>query len=155
MKRLLLALCIALLWASLPSNAQAQNKRQFSYEFKKVWPTVVRFIRIDEGLKITEKDVETGYVVFEQKYQQKTYTGSVELVPTTDSKGRNAVTVRIRLPKRPSYIADSMVDKLARKLRDDLGAPPAPPKPPPAKATEEEKEKEEKNGSSVKIRDKP
>ena len=129
------------------SPAAAKSKRQASYEFKRVWPAAVRFIRVDEGHKIIEKDASTGYVLFELKEDRRTFRGALEIVKTKDSEGRSAVRLVLRLNNRPSYMEVIKLDKLLDKLKQELGEPVAPPvaapeKPaPPAKPKTDDKKK--------------
>src|SRR5262245_42503694 len=50
--------------ATLFSRAEARSEKHVSWDMKKVFPTAVRFLRIDEHAAIVEKDAEAGYVLF-------------------------------------------------------------------------------------------
>ena len=90
----------------------------------------MRFFRLDEKLKIVEKDAEAGYLVIELSEQGKTFPGSVEYVKATDRRGRKITRLILKIDERPAYVEEGMLERLERKLRDELG-PPAPPPPPP------------------------
>jgi hypothetical protein len=115
--------------------AIAKSDKTVAYPVAKVFPTAVRFLRVDEHLKITEKDADAGYVMFELAQDGKTFPGALELVET-ESSGRPAVKLVLRIEDRPSYVETAMLERLERKLRADLGSEPPPvnPTPPPAEA---------------------
>jgi hypothetical protein len=99
-----------------------------------VWAASIRFLRIDRGLKITERDQEAGYLLFEYKDDGKVFQGALELTPTEDAERRKATRIALKIDGRPSYIEDTLLEKLEEKLREDLGDPAPPPPPPPADA---------------------
>lgn len=114
-----------------PALAVARSERTVGYQADKVWPTAVRFLRVDEGAKITDKDADAGYVMFELVDEGKTYTGALELVIADDESGPR-VTIVIRIEDRPAYLETAMLARLEKKIRADLGSEPAR-KPPPVK----------------------
>ena len=99
----------------------------------------MRFFRIDEKVKIVEKDAEAGYLVFELTDDGKRFTGSAELIKDTDRRGRKVTRVILQIADRPAYQEQGMLDRLDRKLRDELGPPPAPPPPPSTKDSAKKK----------------
>jgi len=135
--RLVSTVVLALLLASLaPRPAVAQSDVTVAYPVAKVFPTAVRFLRLDEHLTIVEKGVDAGYVMFELDQDGKTFPGALELV-VTESSGRPAVRLMLRIEDRPSYVERAMLERLERKLRAELGSePPAVRPPPPARKPE-------------------
>jgi hypothetical protein len=113
--------------------AVAATVRTAPWPYERVWPAAVRFLRVDQKLKIVEKDQESGYVLFEVVDDGKTYQASLELARATDREGRAVTRLELKIPGRPSYVEDALLEKLHGKLKDELG-PPAPPPPPPPKA---------------------
>ncbi len=114
--------------------ADARSEKSVTWELARVFPTAVRFLRVDEGVTIVEKDAEAGYVLFELSDEGKTFPGALELV-SYERNGRPAVRIIIRIEDRPEYMEVGMLDRLERKLRDELGPPPrveAKPAPKPA-----------------------
>jgi hypothetical protein len=89
----------------------------------------VRFLRVDEKLKVTEKDDGAGYVLFELVEGKRTFPGAAELTRVTDSAGRAAIRATVRLEDRPSYMELGILERFAQKLREELGEPPPPPPP--------------------------
>jgi len=118
-----------------PAIASARSEKTMDYAAAKVWPSAVRFLRVNEGVKITEKDADAGYVLFELTDEGKVYQGALELVVADDDEGQR-VRLVMTIEDRPSYIEAAMLNRLERKVKTDLGAAPArKPKPadPPAK----------------------
>jgi hypothetical protein len=119
--------------AILPSPpAQARSAFESSYGFERTYNAALRLVRIDMGLKITEKDDKTGYLVFDYKAADmgnKISSGSIEFIRSKDSDG--PVEVVVQLPQLPLSHERVLVDSLVRKMRQDYGDPPERPKPAP------------------------
>ncbi len=107
----------------LAAPAHAKSTRTFTYAFDKVWPSLLRFLRVDEKLKITEKDVEAGYVLFELAEEKRTFTGAAELVKGEDDRGHPTTRVTITITGRPSYMEEGLLDRFEQKLHDEYGKP--------------------------------
>lgn len=125
-------LCIALAAAS----ASARSEKTLAYARDQVWPTAVRFLVVDEHVKIIEKDADSGYVLFELKDDGKIYRGSLEVLTVVRDR-RTSVRFVLQIEDRPDWLEVAMLTRLERKLRSELGSPappPAkdPPKEPPA-----------------------
>jgi hypothetical protein len=129
----ILAALAAVSWLA-PTTASARTLEIASYPIAEVWPAAVRFLRVDRGFPIREKDEAAGYILFEHTDGPKPCKGSLELIRTTDSEGREATRIAISIPDLPRRYEQMLLDKLVAKLRDDHG-PPAPPphKPEPAR----------------------
>jgi hypothetical protein len=98
------------------------------YTFDQTYSSALRMLRVDLGYKVTEKDAENGYILFEYTSPEsgnRVCAGAIELVK---SKGRVQVTVQI--PVMPQYHEQMIADALSRKLTADYGEPvkatPAP-----------------------------
>jgi len=127
--------------------ALAKSKRTASYKYERVWPAAVRHLRVTEGFKITEKDVEAGYVIFEFEDDGKTWNGAFELIRATDFAGRDAVDMRLTMAGRPSYMELGVLDRLLRRLREELGSPRRPVRKKPDKK-KPEKDDDKGDGDS-------
>ena len=127
------SLLVVVALAALVATATAKSEKTVVYGAAKVFPTAVRFLRVDEGVKIVEKDADAGYVMFELKDDGKTFAGALELI-ASENAGRPAVKLILRIEDRPSYVEQAMLERLERKLRAELGSEPPPvnPTPPPA-----------------------
>ncbi len=111
-----------------------------SYSYDKVYPSSVRFLRIDEGVKVIEKDSEAGYILFELTEEGKTYEGSFEVARVRDDDGRKASRLVVRIKDRPAYMEQGLLDRFGLKLREELGLPEDPP---PEKKKKPEKKQEQ------------
>lgn len=131
-------LLASVLLLATAAPAAARSEKTLAYPPAAVWPTAVRFLRVDERVKIIEKDAEAGYVLFELRDEGKLYRGSLEVL-TVQVDGRTVVRFVMQLEDRPSWMEIAMLTRLERKLRAELGAPaPAPtkPRPEPPKAND-------------------
>ena len=102
-----------------------------------MWPAALRFLRIDEGHKLVEKDGEAGYVIFDLSDDGKSFRGSLELIRVEDD-GRPGVRIVVHIEDRPSYMESGLLRRLLAKLRTELGAP-APIRPPAKPAPDDDK----------------
>lgn len=110
-------------------EAQAKSNYDSSYGFERTWNAGLRLVRVDLGLKVTEKDESNGYLLFEYTSPEsaKAVPGSMEFIR---SQTDGSVRVVVQIPQMPGYHEQVMIDTLARKLRSEYGDPPkAPPKP--------------------------
>jgi len=116
------------------SVASARSTSVVSYAAGDVWPTAIRFLRVDRDYVIKEKDETAGYVIFEATENKRPYRGTLELVGTTDGDGRAATQLVVTLAELPRHFEVALLDKLAAKVRDERGPPTAPPakRPPPS-----------------------
>ena len=127
--RRLLASSLALALALPPGVAVARSEKSLAYQRDQVWPTAVRFLVVDEHLKVIEKDADAGYVLFQYRDEGKTYRGSLEVMTTVHDK-RTLVRFVVQIEDRPSYVEAAMLERLERKLRSELGSPAPAPTPP-------------------------
>lgn len=117
-----------------PGDVQASASYSSPYTFEQTFSTALRMLRVDLGLKVTEKDSENGYILFEYTSPEsgkRTCAGAIELV-----KGKDRVQVTVQIPAMPQYHEQMIADVLSKKLSTDYGEPPkkAPPPPPAADA---------------------
>lgn len=110
-------------------DASAKSGYESSYGFDRTWNCGMRLVRVDLGLKISEKDESAGYLMFDYVSPEggkKPVPGSMEFIRSKDT---GAVRVVVQIPQMPGYHEQVLVDSLARKLRNEYGEPPkkAPP----------------------------
>jgi hypothetical protein len=128
----LVALAAALL--VLPVLGWARSLEIVPYPITSVWPASVRFLRVDRNFPIRERDESAGYVLFDYTDGPKSCKASLELIRVTDPEGRDATRLAVSIPDLPRRYEQTLLDKLAVKIRDDHGPPaPPPPKPEPPK----------------------
>jgi hypothetical protein len=110
----------------VPALARARTMEIVPYPIVDVWPTSVRFFRVDRDFPIREKDESAGYILFDFTDGPKPCKAALELMHATDPEGRDATRVAISIPDLPKRYERMLIDKLTSKLREDHG-PPAPP----------------------------
>ena len=123
MKKLIILLAMAgtLFVASV---SQASIARELTWSEITVWRCAVRFIRVDNGFKILEKDKETGYLLFEFTDAGQTSNGSLEVLRVVKNN-HEYVRVQMNLHGQPKYIESLLFNKLERKLKSEYGMAPA------------------------------
>jgi hypothetical protein len=114
-------------------DAQASVAYESRYTFEQTFGSALRLLRVDLGCKITEKDVDNGYLLFDYTSSEsgkQVHHGSVEVV-----RARQGTHVSVQLTSLPRYHEQMIIDALAKKLAAEHGDPPAhekaPPPPPP------------------------
>jgi hypothetical protein len=105
---------------------EAKSAYDSPYGYDRTWNAATRLVRVDMGLKVTEKDDASGYLLFEYRSSEggsKTCPGSIELVRSADDAA--GVHVIVQLPSMPRYHEQVLLDGLVRKMKDDYGEPPS------------------------------
>lgn len=125
---------------ALPQPARAASKRVVHYTFEQVWPAALRFLRLDEGCEIVERDMEAGYVIFDLEQKDKKFRGALEIIRIDDQDGKPTVRLIMRIDNQPNYTEAGLLRRFESKLRNELGEPR--PRPPPAKGDESKKNKD-------------
>ncbi len=115
------------------TDAEARVEADSHYSKTQTFNTALRYLRVDLGFKLLEKDEDAGYLLFNYVPPgdpKDTCKGSIEVIKTRDD-----VKVFVQIPKMPQYHEVVLRDGLMHKLRDEYGDPPPPPKhdTPPAK----------------------
>ena len=166
MKKLFLAIVVGVVLA-LPSVGAARTDRELTYRENEIWHSAIRFLRVDSGFKILEKDKGAGYVLFEYKDGQSKHVASLEMVRTARDN-KLFVRARLQIENQPRYVEAVLIDRFVRKLKDEYGDPPpaapavapspAPAAPPAAKkdgksASDGEEDPESKEESELEPED--
>ena len=132
---LILALALPLSAVLYTVSASAAAVYTSPYTFDQTFSSAKRLLRVDLGLKITETDLDAGYVLFEYTSPEsgkRVHAGSIEVV-----RGKERVLVTVQLPALPRYHEQMIADALAKKLSAEHGEPPKrkPGKQPPPEDT--------------------
>lgn len=106
----------------MPSVAQARSSVDIPYPSEQAWNSVVRLIRVDFGFVITERDRESGFLMFTYRDTTRSSPGSVELV-STEVNGVPGVRVVVQVNAMPTYAERHLLTRLDRKLHEDYGEP--------------------------------
>jgi hypothetical protein len=134
-KSLRTALC-ALALMVLSTGAEARVDGSSSYSKAQTYSGALRYVRVDMGYDVVEKDPDAAYLIF--KYtapgSKEAVTGTLEVVEA----GGN-VRLFVSLPRLPEYQERVFRDGLLKKLRDEYGPPP--PKKPAVKPSDKPGEK--------------
>ena len=126
------AACLALLLATLASSARARVEARSDYSKSQTFSGALRYLRVDLGYEVVEKDETAAYLLFKYPLVGKrdiTHQGSIEVI-----EAGSAVKLFVQMPQAPEYQERLLRDGLMRKLQQEYGAPP--PKTPPAKSPE-------------------
>jgi hypothetical protein len=110
--------------------AHARAGTDAPYALSETFSTALRFVRVDRGCQITDKDASAAYVTFAcPDEEDKVKRGSLEIFPT-----KSGVRLQVALGDEPHYMEVRFLELLERKLRDERGTPPPAPAPPPRRA---------------------
>ncbi len=110
---------LALSW---PALGWARASSDLGFSVAEVFSSAVRFVRVDKGCKVLDKDGDAAYVNFECVEDEHTKRGSIEIFAT----GKRAVRVQVSLGDDPHYTELRFLELFERKLREERGNPPPP-----------------------------
>jgi hypothetical protein len=105
-----------------PSVAEARQSIDLPYPIEQSWNAAVRLVRVDMGFAITERDRESGFLLFTYRDTTRSSAASIELIPA-DVGGVVGVRVVVQIPAMPTYMERHLLTRLDRKLHDDYGEP--------------------------------
>lgn len=136
------AIAICVILCSLSSYTLAKTTRSVSYRFNNVWSTAFRMIRVDKHYKVTDKDKDTGYILFVYpgKGSVKKCAASLELIAS--SREKPPIQLQISIAHQPSWVEIQFLDKLEQKLKAELGPPRQMDPPKKDKPKDEDKNKD-------------
>ena len=136
----LLGACVALFSGAAVARVEATSP----YSKAQTASSALRFLRVDRGYEITERDLDAAYVLFRYPIpgRKAESNGSLEVVET-----RSGVKVIVQLAQLPSSHEALLRDGLMRKLRDEYGAPPSKPAPKPAPPAKKPNEQDADGGA--------
>ena len=122
--------------AAVAPPATARVDGSSAYTKVQTYSGALRYVRVDLGYEVVEKDPEAAYLIF--KYtppggsKTSAVTGTLEVI-----EAGGGVRVFVNLPRMPEYHERIFRDGLLKKLKDEYGAPPPSAKKPPEKAPAE------------------
>jgi hypothetical protein len=124
---------LALLLCAVPAVGWARAASDVPYGVTDVYSAAVRFVKIDKGCKLVDRDPDAAFVTFECKDDEKIKRGSFEIF-RAPVDGRDGARVQLALGDDPHYVELRWLELLERKLKDERGTPPplAPPVKKPA-----------------------
>lgn len=109
-----------------------KHERTISYPLAQVWPATLRYLRVDQGYALVDRDAEAGFILFDipvarRGGEDRTVRGSIEMFATEDMSGRPSVHVSISTEGGPTHLPHTLAEGLASKLKRERGAPAPPP----------------------------
>src|SRR5688572_29714177 len=134
------ALCVAF----ATPGAEARSLAEVPYTLAQAFSAALRYLRVDLGYEVTEKDADAAYLLFSYEARDKkaqAMRGSIEVVAR-----EHGVRLFVSLPQLPSYHEEVLKQGLVRKLQAEYGeavkgkreAPDGEkPPPPPAESDKE------------------
>jgi hypothetical protein len=125
--RYVLALALAL---SISSNVHARAETELPYSLAESFSTALRFVRVDRGCKVVDKDADAAFVAFECTDDGRVKRGALEIF-----KVGSGVRAQVTLGDDTHGMELRWLELYERKLHEERGTPipPPPPAPPPAK----------------------
>lgn len=118
----------------VPMATRLQHTRVLSYPADQVWPTAIRYLRVDRAYEVVDRDRDAGFILFDFPLEHRPETpgrGSLELVATVDAAGRAAVRLVVSTDAGPTHLPHAIAEGLADKLKQERGQPAPPPSPTP------------------------
>lgn len=140
MRKSISLLCLGFFLTSPTGSAKVEHTLR--YTKAQAYHAALRHLRVDAGYKITEKDSDSGYLLFEYPLsgEAKSTGGSIEVV-----EREHSIALIVQLPQLPLYHERMLAQGLLKKLHDDYGDPPRAKKPPRNKENSEKPEKSEED----------
>ena len=123
------------------------------YSKTQTFSGALRYLRVDLGYEITEKDEDAAYVLFRfvPSGKRDPTNGSVEIVEAGED-----VKVLVQIAQLPAYYETLLKDGLMRKLREEYGEPVSKPKDEgPKNDGKDEPREEPKEEPKDKAKDQP
>ena len=108
-------------------GTKLQHARTMSYPLEQAWPSALRYLRVDRGFSLVDRDREAGFILFDFPVGSGSGRGAVEMFVTEDMSGRPSVRVVVSTHAGPSHLPHAIAEGLATKLREEHGPPAAPP----------------------------
>lgn len=104
-----------------------QQRRTLSYPFEQVWPTAIRYLVVDRGYAVSDRDPDAGYILFEFSSGDRSGQGSLEMFRIEDASGRPSVQLSVSTSAGPSHLPHTLLEGISRKVREERGQPAPPP----------------------------
>lgn len=123
---------LGVMLATTPLRARVEAVCEYS--LAQAYSGALRYLRVDKGYEVLEKDAEAAYLLF--RYvppgrPPRPTNGSIELV-----RADGRVKLLVKLPALAEYHEQILRDELIRKLQNEYGRPPErpPTKGPPGRS---------------------
>lgn len=102
-------------------SAGARVESGSPYGKTQVFSAALRYLRVDLGYEVTEKDADAAYVLFRFSAagRKTSSNGSIQIVERAEG-----VRLVVDLPNLPRYHEQMLADGLHKKLVTEYGEPP-------------------------------
>lgn len=115
--------CMAMVLLLTMHHAFARAQVDLPYGVPESFSTAVRFVRVERGCKVTDKDPDAAFVAFECSDEGKIKRGTLEIF-----HAGSGVRAQITLGDDTHGMELRWLELFERKLRDERGTP-TPPQP--------------------------
>lgn len=115
---LILAATLLTIWGG-SRFAKARADADTYYSLGQTFGAALRYLRVDLGFEVTEKDPESAYLLFKYRVPgdpKREVPGAIELVKV-DKK----VRIFVKIPQMPTLHEQMLRDGLLKKLVQDFG----------------------------------
>jgi hypothetical protein len=118
---------VALMFAAYlvaATTARAKVDADSYYTLPQVYGAALRYLRVDLGYEVTEKDPEAAYLLFRYRVPgdpKREVAGSIEMV-----RLERKVRIFVKVPQMPQLHEQLLRDGLLKKLAQEYGEPPRP-----------------------------
>ncbi len=148
-------LCRLGIWlaaSAITPSLEARVEARTGYTKAQTYTGALRYLRVDLGYEVTEKDADAAYVLFrfEASGKRELVNGSVEIVEAGDE-----VKLLVQIAELPVYYETVLRDGLLRKLRDEYGEPVSKPKDEPKEPPGDGPNEGDKPGDKDQPKEKP
>jgi hypothetical protein len=104
----------------IAAGADARVEADSDYSKAQTYSAALRYLRVDKGFEVLEKDPEAAYLIF--KYEtpgaaKSSSNGTIEIVEAGER-----VKLLVQLQRMPEYHERVLKDGLLRKLREEYGS---------------------------------
>jgi hypothetical protein len=124
--RVILILALLFVPLLLAEGAGARVEAESAYSKAQTYSGALRYLRVDLGYEVVEKDPDSAYLVFRYAAPGQPKSDSFGTVEIVEADAH--VRVFVRIPSMPEYHERVLRDGLIRKLREEYGVP-TPRKP--------------------------
>ena len=107
---------LSALWLSVAGPADARVEDDSAYSKAQTFSGALRYLRVDLGYEVVEKDPEAAYLLFKYRPMgsREETSGSIEIV-----QAEGKVKVFVQLPKMPEYHERMLSTGLMKKLKTE------------------------------------
>lgn len=119
---LLFAIAVSDLFVSPAALARADADTYYS--LAQTFGAALRYLRVDLGFEVTEKDPDAAYLLFRYRVPgdpKREVAGAIELV-----KVDKRVRIFVKIPQMPQFHEQLLRDGLLKKLVQEYGEPARP-----------------------------